>query len=122
MNLYKNLSLLLIFGLFISVASADTSLSERMKARLPDVIAAKSKGLVGENTDGLLLLRNSNSNSNLIELVKAENRDRILLFKQLAEKTGASQDDVALKFAKAIASKAQKGHWFKNSSGNWVSK
>lgn len=93
-----------------------------MKERLPDVISAKDAGSIGENIDGLLLLRDSSSSSKIKELVESENKDRVLLFKHLADKTGADENDVARKFSKAIASKAKKGHWFKNSSGSWVSK
>ena len=58
----------------------------------------------------------------ITELVQAENKDRATLFKILAKKTGGDTQDVAKKFANALASKAKEGHWFKNSSGNWVSK
>lgn len=92
-----------------------------MKARLPDVLSAKNSGVIGEDISGLLVVR-TKSTDEVEKLVKDENKDRNIIFRLLAQKTGGESEDVAKKFAKGIASKAKKGHWFKNSSGNWVSK
>lgn len=120
---YKNF--LLFFALSFGITAlvhADSDLTNRMKARLPDVLAAKSDGAIGESTEGKLLIRTKNPTSELEKLVKLENKDRSELFKLLAKKTGGDPGDVAKKFAKGLASKAKSGHWFKNSSGSWVSK
>ena len=95
--------------------------TDRMKARLPDVLSAKDAGTVGEGVDGFLHLRQS-SNSEAAELVNLENTDRKELFKDLATKTGGDVSAVARKFSQGIATKAKKGHWFKKISGNWVQK
>ena len=95
--------------------------TDRMKARLPDVLSAKDAGTVGEGVDGFLHLRQS-SNSEAAELVNLENTDRKELFKDLATKTGGDVSAVAHKFSQGIATKAKKGHWFKKTSGNWVQK
>jgi uncharacterized protein len=121
MNFKHFIYLLFISLIAFSSVFADSNLTSRMKARLPSVLAAKDAGSIGEGLNGMLLVRNEAS-TELANLVKAENKDRVTLFKILAEKTGGETKDVAKKFAKAIASKAKKGHWFKNSSGNWVSK
>lgn len=104
-----------------SLASADNSLTQRMKSRLPEVLALKNSGVVGEGTDGKLLVRKEESEK-LEKLVMEENKDRAALFVILAKKTGGTPDEVAKKFAQGMASKAKKGHWFKKPSGNWVSK
>jgi len=121
MNLKYFISLLLISFLTLSSANADSNLTNRMKARLPEVLSAKNNGVIGENVDGMLLVR-TKSSKEVGNLVNAENKDRKNLFELLAKKTGGETSDVAKKFAKGIASKAKKGHWFKKSSGNWVSK
>ncbi len=113
---------LLVTTCFLSpLASADNSLTQRMKARLPEVLALKNSGVVGEGTDGKLLVRKEEGEK-LEKLVKEENKDRAALFVILAKKTGGTPDEVAKKFALGMASKAKKGHWFKKPSGNWVSK
>jgi hypothetical protein len=55
---YKNF--LLFFALTFGITAlvyADSDLTNRMKARLPDVLAAKSDGTIGESTEGKLLIR-----------------------------------------------------------------
>jgi uncharacterized protein YdbL (DUF1318 family) len=101
--------------------SAWGDVSDRMKARLSDVVAAKDAGTVGEGVDGYLHLRAS-SNSTAQKLVDAENADRKELFKKLSAKTGGDVSAVARQFSQSIASKAKSGHWFKKSSGTWVQK
>ena len=122
MNTIKSTLLILTLSFFVTQLHADSELTERMKARLSEVVTAKDKGLIGESVDGLLLIRNTKADSKTKDLVKAENLDRKSLFKLLAKQTGGEVDLVAKKFAKGIAARAKKGHWFKNSSGNWTSK
>ena len=119
---FKILTVYLFTFLFFSTSAfADPDLANRMKTRLPDVLAAKASGMIGEGMNGMLAIR-GDSSAQIKNLVTAENQDRSALFKLMAKKTGGEVKDVAKMFAKKIASKAQKGHWFKNSSGNWVSK
>ncbi len=121
MKLNYFISLIFTTCFLSSLASADNSLSQRMKTRLPEVLALKNSGAVGEGMDGKLLVR-KREGEKLEKLVKAENKDRAALFVLLAKKTGGTPDEVAKKFAQGMASKAKKGHWFKKPSGNWVSK
>ena len=122
MKILKPILFYIFASLIIGEVSADSNLTERMKARLPDVMEAKSKGSIGESVDGLLLIRGKKVNSKVEKLVKAENADRNALIKVLAKQTGGDRKLVAKKFAKGIASRAKKGHWFKNPAGNWISK
>ena len=95
--------------------------SDRMKSRLSDVIAQKDAGTIGEGMDGFLHSRNS-SDSAVIAIVNAENKDRRELFKALAAKTGGDSTAVARKFFYGIATKAKAGHWLKKASGKWIQK
>ena len=122
MKILKPILFYIFASLIIGEVSADSNLTKRMKARLPDVMEAKSKGSIGESVDGLLLIRDKKVNSKVEKLVKTENADRNALFKVLAKQTGGDRKLVAKKFAKGIASRAKKGHWFKNPAGNWISK
>jgi uncharacterized protein YdbL (DUF1318 family) len=105
----------------VLLPSATADYSDRMKARLSEVVAAKDAGSVGEGVDGFLHLRQS-TNQSSAKLVESENADRIQLFKDLARKTGGDVAAVARKFSQGIATKAKSGHWFKKSSGEWVQK
>ena len=117
----KNSFICLLLLLVNFSYSAWGDVSDRMKARLSDVVAAKDAGTVGEGVDGYLHLRAS-SNSTAQKLVEAENADRKELFQKLSAKTGGDVSAVASQFSQSIASKAKSGHWFKKSSGAWVKK
>ncbi len=106
---------------FVLLSTAWADYSDRMKARLSEVVAAKDAGSVGEGVDGFLHLRQSSSQS-VAKLVESENEDRKELFKDLAHKTGGDPAAVARKFSQGIATKAKSGHWFRKSSGEWVQK
>jgi uncharacterized protein YdbL (DUF1318 family) len=117
---------LLIFSalsfLLVPLVQADDSLAKRMKARLPDVIAAKDTGAIGEGVDGVLHIRDDNASASVEKMVGAENKDRKTLFSSLAKKTGGSSAVVAEKFARAMIGKGKKGHWFRSSKGTWKKK
>jgi uncharacterized protein len=122
MKILKPILFFIFASLIIGEVSADSNLTKRMKARLADIMEAKSKGSIGESVDGLLLVRDKKVSSKVEKLVTAENADRNSLFKILAKQTGGDSKLVAKKFAKGVASRAKKGHWFKNPEGNWISK
>ena len=122
MKIFKPILFFIFASLIIGEVSADSNLTKRMKARLTDIMEAKSKGSIGESVDGLLLVRDKKVSSKVEKLVTAENADRNSLFKILAKQTGGDTKLVAKKFAKGVASRAKKGHWFKNPEGNWISK
>lgn len=122
MKILKPILFFIFASLIIGEVSADSNLTKRMKARLADIMEAKSKGSIGESVDGLLLVRDKKVSSKVEKLVTAENADRNSLFKILAKQTGGDTKLVAKKFAKGVASRAKKGHWFKNTEGNWISK
>lgn len=122
MKIFKPILFFIFASLIIGEVSADSNLTKRMKARLTDIMEAKSKGSIGESVDGLLLVRDKKVSSKVEKLVIAENADRNSLFKILAKQTGGDTKLVAKKFAKGVASRAKKGHWFQNPEGNWISK
>ena len=111
---------ILLFSLLM-VPSIWADYSDRMKARLSEVVAAKDAGSVGEGVDGFLHLRET-SNTSAAKLVNSENDDRKQLFKALADKTGGDISAVAKKFSQGIAAKSKTGHWFRKSSGQWIQK
>jgi|TARA_E500000331_G_C17220532_1_gene697884 uncharacterized protein YdbL (DUF1318 family) len=125
MNFYKIYIFQMIWlftGALGNSVFADSNSSDygtRMKERLPAVIKAKEKGLVGEGTDGLLHIR-KDATADIKKMVTGENNDRKQLFQTMASKTGGTSKEVATKFSKALVKKSKKGHWFRKSSGKWV--
>ena len=113
-------SLALILILLSSPAAFASQLQDRMKARLPEIVALKSKGVIGENHQGYLEFVGQRRDRAAI--VKAENADRKALYTAIAKKTGASPEQVgtraALKWKKNLAA----GEYFKNPDGRWIQK
>ena len=85
------LSLALITVLSLSPAALAGKLQDRMKARLPAIVALKSKGVIGENHQGYLEFVGKSREGAAI--VKAENADRQALYTAVARKTGATVGD-----------------------------
>ena len=93
----------------------------RIKERLPELFAAKDAGTLGEGADGLVHLR-PGAKDVVATLAKKENADRKALFALTAEKTEGLASAVAKQWAKAMRAKGKKGHWFRDSKGNWSQK
>ena len=116
----------LIYFAATLLAFAETSfgkadLKDRMKERLPKVLAAKNAGTVGEGSDGLLYVRPS-AGDNDVKLAKDENSDRTSYFVQAAKAVNASPSDIAKQWAKGMWAKGSKGHWYRSSKGSWSQK
>ena len=107
---------------FAGTSFGKADLKDRMKERLPEVLAAKKAGTVGEGSDGLLYVRPS-AGDDEVKLAKAENADRTTYFIQAAKALEkVSPSDIAKVFAKGMWAKGSKGHWYRSSKGNWSQK
>lgn len=93
---------------------------ERMKARLPEIVALKSSGLIGENNQGLLeFIGKANEKQ---ALVAAENSDRQQIYAAIAQQQGTTAQLVGQRRASQIAEKAGTGEWLQDGNGNWYPK
>ncbi|MBX3751280.1 MAG: DUF1318 domain-containing protein [Opitutaceae bacterium] len=90
----------------------------RMEQRLPQIDALKSSGALGENNRGFLEARSGDGGS----VAAAENRDREVVYAELAKRTGASTDSVGRARAKQIAANSAPGVWLQRESGEWYQK
>jgi len=106
---------------FAGTSFGKADLKDRMKERLPKVLAAKNAGTVGEGSDGLLYVRPS-AGDNDVKLAKGENSDRTSYFVQAAKAVNASPSDIAKQWAKGMWAKGSKGHWYRSSKGSWSQK
>ena len=109
MNLIRFYSTILFSFLLVFTTYADSEISNRMKSRLPNLMEAKDKGLIGENTDGLLLVKEASSGSVVKNLVQEENKDRILLFKFLAQKLVLPKKKSLLNTPRVLQAEQKKG-------------
>jgi uncharacterized protein YdbL (DUF1318 family) len=113
----------LAFAATLPVEAADGAREamERMKDRLPVVDSLKENGAVGETSGGYLQAR-----SELLPrqkaVVEAENRDRRLVYRMIAQRTNQSVQQVGEQRALRIAEQAAPGVWLQRPSGEWFRK
>ena len=89
-------------GNFLKLAYAQEPLSPeieeaalRRKGRLPQLAAWQEKGVLGENRFGLIEIRQSPvMDSTPQELVKTENKDRMIIYQSLAQKNKTTVEEI----------------------------
>jgi len=106
--------------LFVSGAASASALQDRMKARLPEIVALKSKGVIGETFQGYLDFVGQSREG--ADMVAAENADRKALYTAVAQKTGATVDQVGSRAALKWKENLGPGEYFKNEDGTWIKK
>ncbi|MDO8525256.1 MAG: DUF1318 domain-containing protein [Candidatus Omnitrophota bacterium] len=111
---------------FIGVAYAEESLppeveeaAMRRKDRYQELTSAESSGRIGENKTGLTEVR---GDASLNGLVSAENSDRMIIYRSIAVKNGATVDDVQKLYARKLQSSAPSGAPVESASGEWTTK
>jgi uncharacterized protein len=92
-------------------------IKSRMLARLPQIIALKAKGVLGENNQGYLTLLIKDAADPA--LVTAENQDRRLIYQAIAKKENTTPELVGRRRALQIAQKAEPGDWIQKADGSW---
>lgn len=113
--------LLFLITFFLSGSIAQSaSIKERMAARIPAISALKAKGIVGENNKGFLEFRGKNQPQK--DVIDAENKDRLQVYKTIGKKQGASPTLVGQRRAKAIAKNTKPGQWYQKADGKWAKK
>ena len=112
---------LTFFG-FAARALADdvADAKQHIAARQSDVAALKQSGALGENNRGLLEVRAAGGNA--ASVAADENRDRGVLYAEVAKKTGVSADEVGRARAKQIAANSAAGVWLQHDDGSWYKK
>jgi uncharacterized protein len=116
-----------IFIFFLVMALLSTAgqawaggIKERMYERLPAIKALKAGGVVGENNQGYLTIRNQDTPQK--GLIDAENQDRQTIYNAIAKKQGTTPELVGQRRAIQIAEKADSGTWIQDPKGKWRAK
>jgi len=112
---------ILLFVVFAAGAFPSAKeIRAKMLARLPEIKVLKDKGLVGENNKGFLEFVGQQKEKQ--EVVKAENRDREIVYKAIAKQQGTTVELVGKHRAIQIANKARPGEWLQDANGKWYQK
>jgi uncharacterized protein YdbL (DUF1318 family) len=87
-----------------------------------DIHSAKDQGLVGEANTGYLAAVAGAPSDEVKALISEVNQKRKAQFKSTAEKTGATLDQVRLRFYELAVERTQSGHYYQDATGNWKQK
>jgi uncharacterized protein YdbL (DUF1318 family) len=86
-----------------------------------DLHAAKEQGLVGEANTGYLAAVGAPS-AEVKALIDEVNTKRKAEFKRTAEKTGATLQQVQVRFYELAVQRTEPGHYYQDAGGNWKRK
>jgi hypothetical protein len=104
----------------LGVSAFADDIKARMKNRLPVIKELKSQGIVGEDNAGFLQFVGDKKVS--AEVVAAENKDRLTVYKAIAKQQGTTAELVGKRRALQISKRAESGEWVQDAGGNWVQK
>jgi uncharacterized protein len=107
---------------------AISKLKGSIAARAPKLKPFLSAGKVGIGRDGLLAVRSTDGlalkdQATVRQLVDAENRDRLSLYREIAKANDFPDSrvpEIQGIFAKTWIQKAEKGWWVQNDTGQWT--
>ncbi|MDD5238143.1 MAG: DUF1318 domain-containing protein [Candidatus Omnitrophica bacterium] len=92
----------------------------RRRNRSNEIISLQGKGIIGENKDGLIEVRNTADGSFSRHLIKTENDDRMFIYNSLARKNNTSVEEIQKLYAARLQKDAPSGtpiEVFNQSSG-----
>lgn len=114
-------NVLVLLGLLITIGTCTADgIKERMKQRLPAIVALKAQGIVGENNQGYLAFVTEQTSQKA--LVSDENKDRKTIYTHIAKQQNTSLDLVEKRRAITLAQRAIPGEFFQNADGTWIKK
>ena len=119
-TLTRILAFLMIGFWVLGVSAFADDIKARMKNRLPVIKELKSQGIVGEDNAGFLQFVGDKKVS--ADVVAAENKDRLTVYKAIAKQQGTTAELVGKRRALQISKRAGSGEWVQDAGGNWVQK
>ena len=90
----------------------------RRKDRLAELSSWEAKGVIGENKNGLVEIRQG-TDSAAGQIVAGENADRMIIYQSVANKNGTSLEEVQKLYAKRLQNSAPTGTPVQAPDGAW---
>lgn len=87
-----------------------------------DLDSAKSSGLVGEANTGYLAAVKSPASAEVQSLIQQVNTKRKEEFERTAKRTGATLEQVMVRFYELAVQRTAPGHYYQDKSGRWTKK
>lgn len=112
----------LVIGAGALTARAEdlNTVKARMSQRLSKLDQLKAGGVLGENNRGMVELRGGDASAG--DVMAEENRDRSIVYAELAKQTGTSAEQVGRARARQIAAASAAGVWLQKPDGSWYQK
>ena len=120
---YTAFTFCLVLIMLLSVtawAQNMNAIKAQMLERKSTIDALKSKGVIGEGSDGYLHFRQDFKDAKRV--VKAENNDRRVVYTDIGKNLGTTAAKVGQSRAIKLAELAAAGHWIKKRDGTWIRK
>jgi len=121
---FKNIlivNILVLLGLLVFIGTSSAQgIKERMKQRLPAIVALKAQGIVGENNSGFLAFVTGQKSHE--SLVASENKDRKAIYAHIAKQQNTSITVVEKRRAITLSERAAPGEFVQKPDGSWVKK
>ncbi|MGL1862886.1 MAG: YdbL family protein [Pseudodesulfovibrio sp.] len=118
-NKRQIIALLTLVICLIGSAAMAEGVKERMIQRKPAIDTMLADGTLGENNIGLLEYRGKELG---LPEVKAENNDRLAVYKAIGKKTGTTFSVVGQRRAAKIAKQSPPGTWLQDGNSKWYKK
>ncbi len=87
-----------------------------------DIHSAKDQGLVGEANTGYLAAVKTPASAEVESLIREVNAKRRAQFSRTAKNTGATPEQVRVRFYQIAVEKTRKGHYYQDANGRWQKK
>ena len=113
-------AMVVLFVVVFGVSAFAAGIKARMQARLPEIVALKAEGIIGEDNRGFLAFIGSARKK--ADIVAAENEDRRQVYAAIARQQGTTAEVVGRLRARQIAQNASPGEWLQNEKGEWIKK
>jgi uncharacterized protein YdbL (DUF1318 family) len=103
-------------------------ISDRLRARLPQITQLKSEGILGESNEGKLTIQGKVKKSDekrVWGLVQNENGDRFELYHEIVAHNGLNKgnlETIARNFAHSFQKHSPAGTWVQDDAGTWSQK
>ena len=124
MNMLRKTFLAAALGLsFAAAIPAGAVLAQGDVAAAKSVVdAAKARGVVGEQGDGLLGFVSASSDTSLNAAVATINAGRTEAYKAVAAKSGVSEVNAAQAAAQQVIGRLPSGYYYRPIDGGWTRK
>ena len=84
-----------------------------------DIDSAKNQGLVGEANTGYLAAVRQPASAEVRALIADVNAKRRAQFERTARSTGATLEQVQVRFYQLAVEKTRRGHYYQDTGGSW---